>query len=436
MLPVAISYLLFLSFVFFHVSAANKPAFTDNFTVKQNNHDVLRKKGCEASVADVNRTTFMYTITPEQRKALRSSTDPKEFEEAFGELFIQIIRETFDKEGYVIIRGLFDEDLLQRLETASQVVVDRNANPQAREFVSLAFGPVFAGSDESDEAANELSAFYDTAVSSAIPQFIAKILLDVDQEASSLRVLKDAVMCKGKETGFCGWHVDDWIFWPTSAKSSPGVNAWIALDNIPSKFGGGLAISPGSHLADWRHDAYQAIGSTQIQPDGGVILDDSRSSEKGVLNTCKMADLAPELADRIEKSKFVFDFQKGDILFHTRWLFHRSEPVNSNGLAYFKNQLRKDVCLKRYSIRYELGSARVQRGVSIESSILINPDNGGKTLDEICEKDGPWYPRCSPEVNAAEMKELQKLVGENFHLVEAKKKEVFQKLLPYMKASK
>ena len=190
-----------------------------------------------------------------------------------------------------------------------------------------------------------------------------------------------------------------------------GVNAWIALDDMPARWGGGIAVSPTSHTADWRHEAYQAIGSTPTHDANEGLVLRSDLSKKGILNTCKMADLAPELAERMEKSRVVFDYQKGDILFHTRWLFHRSLPVNDKGLAHF-DKLGQPVALKRYSIRYELGSARLQRGMSVEPCILMNPLNRGKTLDEICENDGPWYPQCTPEaaVNPDTLDDMRKRV--------------------------
>ena len=426
---------------------ANKPTLNGAKTSKHINPS---PGWCSSFGGDKTDEVFVYTVTTEQRQSLLSSY-PEKFEENFDKLIIQQIRDTFNKKGYVIIRGLIDDNLLQRLETASEILADRNSQEkrQSKEFVSFQFGPIFSGFDQKDEESEVLTAFYDAATSSAIPQFISKILLPKDggknnkkvestttntavaENGRSLRVLKDALLCKGKEAEYCGWHVDDWVFWPTSAKSLPGINAWIALDDIPSKFGGGIAISPGSHLANWRHDAYQAIGSTQIHPDQEGLVLGSKLSKKGVLNTCKMADLAPEIAETMEETKVVFDYQKGDILFHTRWLFHRSDPVNNEGQSYYKT------ALKRYSIRYEFGSTNLQKGTSIEPCILLNPDNSGQSLDEVCEVNGPWYPRCISDSQFidAEKVALQNLVDEKLPLVDAKRKEVFARIAPYIQAS-
>lgn len=389
----------------------------------------------------------VFTVTPRQREALlsSSSSSPAHLQSVFGATFIQDLRQTFDEQGYVIIRGLLEPDLLQRLEIASQVQLEKKAGkPTGTEFVSFEFGPLFAAVQD-----EKCMAFYETAVTSAVPQFIAKILLELlldnnkDENDTSppppprLRVLKDALLCKGPEPGFCGWHVDDWIFWPTIAQeSTSGVNAWIALDDMPARLGGGIAVSPMSHTADWRHEAYQAIGSTPTQDANKGLVLGSDLSKKGILNTCKMADLAPELAQRMERSRIVFDYRKGDILFHTRWLFHRSLPVNDKGLAHF-NTLGQPVALKRYSIRYELGSARLQRGMSVEPCILMNPHNRGKTLDEVCEQDGPWYPQCTPEaaVNPETLDDMRKRVVSKSAQVEERTRQEFQRAMPYIQPS-
>lgn len=403
----------------------------------------------QVDLSHARKGNVVLTVTARQREALllSSSSSSWNLESVFGSKFIQTLQNTFHEQGFVIIRGLIEPDLLHRLQVAAQVQLDKTTDkPGTTEFVSFEFGPLFAGVQDE----NHLMAFYEAAVTSAVPQLIAKILLNNDnikrnetsrpestlsQPCRRLRVLKDALLCKGPEPGFCGWHVDDWVFWPTIAdesSSEPGVNAWIALDDMPAKWGGSIALSPASHVADWRHQAYKAIGSTPtLDAETGLVLG-SESSKKGVLNTCKMAELAPELAQRMEKSRAVFDFEKGDVLFHTRWLFHRSLPVNDKGLAYFAKRGQK-VALKRYSIRYELGSAKLQRGMSMEPSILMNPRNRGKTLDEVCENDGPWYPQCSPEgATSASINATRQRVVAKLEEVEKRRQQAFQKIMPYV----
>jgi len=61
---------------------------------------------------------------------------------------------------------------------------------------------------------------------------------------------------------------DDYGFWPTTPDSL-GINAWIALDDIPVSFGGGFALAAGSHLVSWRMEAHEAIGSPLTFPKDG-----------------------------------------------------------------------------------------------------------------------------------------------------------------------
>jgi len=76
------------------------------------------------------------------------------------------------------------------------------------------------------------------------------------RDDETLRVIKDAFLAKGSEEAHCGWHVDDATFWPATAlDASKGINSWIALDDIPASGGGGMAVSPESHQAEWRHEA-------------------------------------------------------------------------------------------------------------------------------------------------------------------------------------
>merc|ERR1712176_990540 len=143
-------------------------------------------------------------------------------------------------EGVIVIRGLFDHDLMDRLEKDSQALDENNFKGQT--FANLKFGPVFSN-----------TALREVALSSAIPRFVATVLLDMDKDvvrndkdtvspaSSTLHLLKDAFLAKGGEKKCCGWHVDDQGFWPTNARSEPGVNAWIAIDDMPAKHGGGLA---------------------------------------------------------------------------------------------------------------------------------------------------------------------------------------------------
>lgn len=318
---------------------------------------------------------FIYNVSPEQRAALRA---PGEDARRLKDMF-ESLRKTFDEEGLVLVRGLLEDGMREQLRAAGEKVESMKF---AREFTSLQFGPVFN---------EEERAYREVALNSAIPAMIARVLLDVDGEeenGGTLRLLKDCFMAKGKEGAHCGWHVDDAVFWPVDSDAS-GVNVWLALDPIPSRLGGGLAVSPGSHTADWRHEAYKSLGSTPtILPEGM----DPAGFKKIFTSTCAMESLNRDVNSRIESSKVVFDYEAGDCLFCNRWLFHRSVPINEEGLKHYSD----GSSLKRYTIRYERGNARLIKGLSFEPSILMNGENSGKTLDEVCKRDGPFYPQCWP----------------------------------------
>lgn len=98
----------------------------------------------------------------------------------------------------------------------------------------------------------------------------------------------------------CDWHVDDVGFWPESFGSEQeGINVWIAMEDMPRKFQGSMALSPGSHKAPWRHDAYAAIG-LNLTFQGGFtkeqVTEMALSGEK-LLTTCEMKTQAPDIRE-------------------------------------------------------------------------------------------------------------------------------------------
>ncbi|KAL7532927.1 hypothetical protein ACHAWF_006322 [Thalassiosira exigua] len=326
----------------------------------------------------------VYVIGPKERLLLLSPSSQREGDEL--DAILRSIREAFDREGYVLIRGLLDDDLLQKVRAAGTSLVNASAAP-GKTFASLDFGAVFNfdGGDSSGDEPTLGDAFREVALSSAIPAMVAEVLR-VDA-TTNLRLLKDAFLAKGPEQKHCGWHVDDLGFWPTDASSS-GVNGWLALDDMPCKYGGGMAVSPKSHVAEWKEDAYNAIGSTPLLPEGGLNVDFMKS-----VQTCDMASMDAKMNDAIESTKLEFDFRAGDCLLCNRWLFHRSVEVNQEGLKHY--EVNGGLPLKRYTIRYERGSAKLIKGVCLEPAVLIESGNGGKTLDDV-SCDIPYYPKCWP----------------------------------------
>ena len=362
-----------------------------------------------AAVSTYSESKYIFTVTPEQRNALLSSQHTDDLQHV-----LQPLKDTLDEHGFVLVRGLLDEPLQQRICSAAQTITSA-PKKSGNMFTSLEFGPVFN---------IEESVFREVSLNSAIPSLVAR-LLQTDEQSSTLRLLKDAFMAKGKEEKHCGWHVDDTVFWPTDSNSS-GINAWLSLDNIPQKYGGGLAVSPKSHTAEWRQSAYEAIGSTPTLPPQGLTPEHLL---KTFGRTCDISNLNPEVNKQIDSSKLVFDYQAGDCLFCHRWLFHRSVPVNEEGMKHYTD----NTTLKRYTIRYERGEARLIKGVSLEPSILMNDDNSGRSLDEVCTTDEPYYPQCWPPLqdDAKQRQEsrMEQLAKDTLPQAQVKKMQIIQGLM-------
>ena len=63
--------------------------------------------------------------------------------------------------------------------------------------------------------------------------------------------------------------------------------------------------------------------------------------------------------------------------------------MNSEGLHRYGD----NCSLKRYTVRYEKGTARLIRGVCLEPAALVDSNNQGMTLDEV-SVEIPYYPQC------------------------------------------
>lgn len=377
----------------------------------------------------------LFSLTPAQRDSLLEGhgfDDPNA---------TKAMRNVFQTEGYVIVRGLLDESMLNGLDRAGKVFMKQTAQVKPQTFSALKFGPVYLSAPNSNTSTSnseeeELSAFRTVSMTSAIPSFIASVLLDLKPSTQTLRVLKDVFLAKGNETDYCGYHVDDQTFWPISYNASAiqGVNAWIAMDDIPAELGGGLAVAPKSHKAGWRHEAYQTIGSTPTYPEEGYHSP-KPMFENYKTTTCNLAKAAPKLAAKIDRTSHVFDFRRGDVLIHTRWLFHRSVPLTNKGIQYYEEKQESPV-IRRYSIRYEVGDAKLLQGFTMEPSMVLKSSNSGKTLDQVSTEDSaPWYPQCWSRINPDEMKHLHEITEEKLPAYEPMKQELFKQILPYFRKS-
>ncbi len=210
--------------------------------------------------------------------------------------------------------------------------------------------------------------------------------------------------------------MDDHGFWPESyiseasrrsGKDQDGVNVWIALEDMPAVYRGSMALAAGSHREPWRFEAYEAIGQNR-SIDGGhtkeaivAALEEKRKSGKVALGACEIGRIRPDLKEKMASREVILDIERGDMIFSTRSLFHRTLEVTNEGKIYYE-ALGLDI-LNRYSIRYTPGSARLPKGWLAEWSAVADKDNQGKSLDEIVskranDKDLLWYPQVWPIV--------------------------------------
>jgi hypothetical protein len=223
----------------------------------------------------------------------------------------------------------------------------------------------------------------------------------------------------------CDWHVDDIGFWPEAfGGCKEGVNAWIALEDMPREFQGSMALSPGSHKAAWKTDAYASIG-LNLTFQGGFTKEEVTEMAKAgkkLLNTCDMKTQGPEIRKIIEATKWIPDIKKGDVIFATRSLFHRTVPVTPEGKQFYAKMGIK--YLNRYSVRYVPGSARLPHGWTFEWSIMSNSENEGSTLDFAMEERENllWYPRVWPSTDIAMADRLDYLARTELEEMKARAK--------------
>jgi hypothetical protein len=148
-------------------------------------------------------------------------------------------------------------------------------------------------------------AYRDITLLSNVPKFAAE-LLQLDKGGNETqRMLRDILLAKDDDAYICGWHVDDTGFWPATA-ASPGVNAWIAHDDMPVETGGGFALALKSHTAPWRREAHEAIGSTMTYPEEGFQDAEDLFHNRVGSSTCNLKTAAPHLHQRMEERKRVW----------------------------------------------------------------------------------------------------------------------------------
>ena len=308
-------------------------------------------------------------------------------------------RQSFQDDGFIVVSGLLSVEENEQLVAAGQTIVDK-ADEKSSFYFKLAergimiCGPSNPELNEKDRAAI-VDGFRSVALRSKIPHVAAE-LMGLDPSEENVRILRDVFLGKSvQDQKCCGWHVDDTSFWPESYTSSPsgdGINAWIAMQDMPSSLGGGLGLAAGSHVADWRHTAYDSLGLDVSKE--GLTKDQvyQQIKDSGLLS-CVLHKTNHELHEKMEAIGHVPDLKCGDVIFHTRWLFHKTDPLTDAGRIHYENNGLS--VLNRYSVRYVPGTARLPLSFVNELSILSEPSNSGKMLNEV---DGAWYPEVWPSL--------------------------------------
>lgn len=270
--------------------------------------------------------------------------------------------QTFDRDGVILVRGLVKgEELIAAIEQVKLIGMKKNAFSTSN-YKNIEF-----------QTWRTNNALKDVAIHSDVPKAAAQLInrgSRKEDREGPVRLLKDAVLCYSPGGLGCGWHVDDKYFWPCHDDST-GVNVWIALSPMSAARGGGLAVSPGSHKEKFAQDGIPIIQA------GG---------------TCGMETLAPQIHNKLEDMKVLYDMEPGDAIIHDRWLFHRSEKFN--GIE------DDDVVLNRYSIRYMPADARAFDNGYDE----VYKDEKYKGMDgKQLKSFNGYYPQVFPTTIASEM---------------------------------
>ena len=373
-------------------------------------------------------------------------------------------RQAFDQDGYVIISGLLSDDELENLVDGGEKILHgheaamaaggKKTNPF---FTTIEKGTVLGGpttSMDADDSAAVTKAFRDVAIRSKIPMVASELMgiahVDVDtsmatarsnttttttttnttsnSKNNNVRLLRDVFLGKGlDDPKACQWHVDDPSFWPESYQSTggAGVNAWIAMADMP--YGGSMGLARGSHKADWRVRGYEALGQDHSRM--GYTKDELvEMLGKGAASTCSLDSTDPELYETIEATSDFPKLQKGDVIFHTRMLFHKTVALSEESKEAYR--AAGVSTLNRYSLRYVSGQARLPTGFVNELSYFMDNNNAGKTLDDIvADSEVPWYPQVYPEAE----NDFEKVMESKQHIVGTAKDIALQITMEFIK---
>lgn len=255
-------------------------------------------------------------------------------------LISEEMHQAFERDGIIAVRGLLDASILNALDEATLEMVSQEREiieakskkkPKLltgkkrppKQFFTVNQGAIFSSIGDGNTTIGT-SPFVKVAMMSNIPRIVASLLrFDCDACTNqTIRIMRDIFLSKDEEEYVCGWHVDDVGFWPSLAEEPGepiGINAWIALDDMPVDTGGGFALAVGSHSSSWREEAYFSIGSTHSYPKGGFNSSRDILQNRPGNGTCNIQHTAPHLHRRMEETKRIYDI-KGRLYEVLLWL--------------------------------------------------------------------------------------------------------------------
>ena len=198
---------------------------------------------------------------------------------------------------------------------------------------------------------------------------------------------------------------------------------------MPRAGGGGFALAVGSHEAPWRDEAHYVTGATTTFPVNGFQSAADMFANRTGSGTCNIKTAAPHLYQRMEDTKRIYEMKRGDIIFHQRWLFHRTVAFDRDYVAQRRDQ---NLLYRRYSVRFAPGSAIVPPGFGTELSVLYDKQNGNRTTDE-ASHEIPWYPRVAPTASIRELQGFEALIKEKMPVAQGLKIARQKEMQPFLK---
>jgi phytanoyl-CoA hydroxylase len=174
------------------------------------------------------------------------------------------VKEAFDRDGYVILRGLFTPSEVAEMKAeAKRVLGDALTNRKPGDH------GVYVGMAAKSEV------FHNVAADSRLADALEAVI------GPDIEFLSDKIVYKSADIGFASpWH-QDWPYWEGRNK----ISVWIALDPATEE-NGCLKLMPGSHKALASHDGDSSDGHGF-----GYRLDQSTVDEsKAVSAPCDAGD--------------------------------------------------------------------------------------------------------------------------------------------------